>query len=294
MSAGGLKTLVVGCRGMLGADLVRTLGTNPDYGPIECADLPEINICDPDNLREFFEDQQFDVIFNCAAYTDVDGCETHRDAAFDVNGNGVGYLAEIAASQNARLVHVSTDYVFDGSSEEPYTEEDEPRPLNAYGESKLEGERQIRASNARWLMLRTAWLYGSEGRNFVDQVMRLARDKDELSGVTDQVGSPTWTLELSHTLAAVGKTDAEGIFHAVNEGACSRFEQMQWIVKCGGFNTRINPVTSEAFPRPARIPPTVQLSTDKLKRELGIEMRPWREALCDYVAARMESAPRIA
>ena len=224
-------------------------------------------------------------VFNCAAYTNVDGCESHRDEAFAVNANGAGNAAASAARVGARLIHVSTDFVFDGSLRRPYEETDPPAPLSVYGKSKLAGEEAVAERGGHWAIARTAWLYGGHnGRNFVDLMVRLCREKDVLKVVTDQVGSPTWSADLARALVAMAKQNVEGIFHTANAGACTRFEWVERIVEYAGLVTRLVPADSAAFPRPATVPLYSALNVSKLRRETGHVMRPWTEALRDYLS----------
>jgi len=286
MMSTGPKAIIIGGKGMLGFDLMAALERDGTYAPAIVGDLPEVDITRMNSLREFFGDARPEIIFNCAAYTDVDGCESKRDVAFSVNGLGAGNVAEMATTLGARLIHISTDFVFDGKKASPYCEDDPPGPLSAYAESKLQGEQQVMARGGNWLIARTAWLYGAHGRNFVDLMLRLAKEKAELSVVTDQVGSPTWTYDLAEALIALAKHGAQGVFHTANTGSCSRYEQVQLIVECARLATRILPVDSSAFPRSATVPPYSPLNMEKLRRETGHTMRPWRDALAAYLLSR--------
>jgi len=281
-----IQAVVIGGRGMLGVDLIGALKADGTFARAVVGDLPEVDIRDDASLRKFFKGMNPAVIFNCAAYTDVDGCESKPDLAFAVNGAAAGNLAALAASLGARLIHVSTDYVFDGKKRSPYVEDDPPAPLSVYGASKLEGERLVAERGDRWVIARSAWLYGRAGRNFVDLMIGLARERKELKGVTDQVGSPTWTRDLAAALVALARCDAQGIFHTVNAGACSRYEQVKFIVECAGLKTTVRPVDSAAFPRPAAVPAYCPLSVEKLREETGHLMRPWQDALKEYVLSQ--------
>lgn len=271
---------------MLGIDLMAAVEAEGTFTPALVADLPELDITDADSLGAFFAGMKPRVIFNCAAYTDVDGCESNREPAFAVNGAAVGNLAALAASVGAQLIHVSTDFVFDGAKGSPYVEDDRPSPLSVYGASKLEGERRVAERGERWTIARTAWLYGRHGKNFVDQMLRLAREREELSVVTDQIGCPTWTRDLAAALVALARHGAQGIFHTVNAGACSRYEQVRFLVECAGLSTRLKPVDSSAFPRPAAVPASSVLSVEKLRTTTGHTMRTWQAALKEYVLSR--------
>ena len=290
-AAGGeLKSLgaavVVGGKGMLGTDLVEALRSDEAARRVEIADLPEVDVTQEEPLCVWLTERRPDIVFNCAAYTDVDGCETEQDLAFAVNAEAAGRLARLAASLNARFVHVSTDFVFDGSKSAPYEEDDAPAPLSVYGRSKLEGERLVAQAGGHWLIARTAWLYGRAGRNFVDTMLGLAKERSELSVVSDQVGSPTWSRDLAAALVALAKRGAGGVFHVVNSGACSRDEMVRWGLECAGLSTQVRSVTSDRFPLPARRPPYAPLSTAKFARVVGRPMRPWRDALRQYVTTQ--------
>jgi dTDP-4-dehydrorhamnose reductase len=293
------------------------------------ADIEEVDITDPGSVAALIHETAPHVIINCAAYTDVDGCESNREKAFAVNGVGAGNLAAAARACGARFIHISTDFVFDGEKDEPYDEADAPRPINAYGESKLDGERRVQAAFATggqagggsvgipacapgrgsagipacapgrgsagipacapagdWVILRTAWLYGRHGRNFVDTILRLGAQKPQISVVADQVGCPTYAADLAETIWRVAQSRITGIFHAVNQGSCSRFEQAREIVRLAGLSAQVVATTSAAFPLPARRPACTILSTEKLVAATGHALRSWRAALAAYLAGR--------
>ncbi len=286
------SALVLGCRGMLGRDLMEALEARRLYGQVIGGDWPEVDIADPRSIESFLAGRNPAVLFNCAALTDVDGCEGQRERAFAVNAEGAGHVAACAAALGAKCIHLSTDYVFDGRKRSPYVEEDLPAPLSVYAQSKLAGERRVAERGKDWAIARTAWLYGRGRRNFVDNMLRLARERDEVSVVTDQVGSPTWTRDLATALIALAQSPARGIFHAANSGACSRFELVQFILKVAGLDTRLVPVRSSAFPRTARTPAYCALDAGKLARETGCAMRPWQEALALYLRTESPACSR--
>jgi len=279
------RILIAGHKGMLGHDLMDRVRAEWPSAALTGLDIPDIDITRPDSIRAAVEAHRPQIIFNCAAFTNVDACETQTNLAMAVNGQGPGNLAAAARQAGAHFIHISTDYVFDGLKGAPYTEDDPTAPISAYGRSKLAGEEAIRAQGGTWAIARTAWLYGRHGRNFVDTMLRLAREKPELSVVTDQAGSPTWTRDLAAALCALARTGATGLFHTTNSGCCTRFEQTQAILEIAGLKTKLNPVTSAAFPRPARVPPSSPLDTSKLTHRTGHHMRPWRQALADYLAS---------
>jgi dTDP-4-dehydrorhamnose reductase len=234
------------------------------------------------------------VILDCAAFTDVDGCESRRDHAFAVNEGGPRNLARAAARHGAAFLTISTDYVFDGESERPYREEDPTAPLNVYGASKLAGERAVAdAGLLRWWIVRTSWLYGVGGRHFPRTIARLAAERRELTIVSDQRGSPTWTGDLAGAIWRIcGATGAPpcvpGILHVSGEGECSWYDLAVAVVdelRSRGARLAvetIRPVTTAEFPRPARRPRRSRLSTEKYARETGTRLRGWREALAAY------------
>lgn len=278
------RILVIGHKGMLGADLMDGLRAEWPGAEVLGLDLPEIDITDSTSVRGGLEAARPDAVINCAAYTDVDGCERETELALAVNASGPGLLARAAATLDARLIHISTDFVFDGRKGAPYVEDDPPAPLSVYGRTKLEGERAVAREGGEWVIARTAWLYGARGRNFVDLMVRLARERGDISVVTDQVGSPTWTKDLAAALIAILRSNVSGIYHTVNAGACSRYEQVEEIVRILGLPTRLAPADSSAFPRPAQVPANSPLDTAKLTRDTGHVMRPWPQALKDYLA----------
>jgi dTDP-4-dehydrorhamnose reductase len=231
MAGGQLENLViVGANGML-AQAVKSQA--PDRFRVTCLDLPEFDLTNRDQVLGRMHEIAPAVIVNCAAYTNVDGCETNEETATAVNGLGPGYLAEAARKAGATLVHLSTDYVFDGRQREPYTEEDATNPLSAYGRSKLKGEQVILESGLeQYFIIRTSWLYGPGGKNFVETIIRLAKEREELRIVADQVGSPTFTADLTRAIFSLLALDTphpsrltpHGIYHFADEGQCSWYE----------------------------------------------------------------------
>jgi len=280
------RVLILGASGMLGRELLRLAPTEDELGrPINVggADIQEVDITDAEAVHRYVAHIAPRVVINCAAYTDVDGCESNREKAFAVNGAGAGHVAAAARACGARLLHISTDFVFDGEKEEPYVEEDIPRPINVYGESKLEGERRVQDVGGDWIIVRTAWLYGRHGKNFVDTILRLARTRTEISVVTDIIGCPTSAADLAAVIWHLALSPLRGIYHAVNQGSCSRFEQAREIVRLAGLACEVRATTSDAFPLPARRPACVILSTEKLQAATGQAMRSWRAALAAYL-----------
>jgi len=284
------RILVVGDRGMLGTDLMELLASKA--GPsgetpglkVRGIDLPEIDITHRASINRALREFRPRVVVNCAAYTRVDDAEKNLDLAMQVNGIGPGLLAAGCAVARARLVHLSTDFVFDGAKPSPYEEDDPTGPLSAYGATKLEGERRVAGAGGDWLIVRTAWLYGEHGKNFVTTIRELARTKPELTVVNDQRGCPTWTRDLARALWALMNTDAHGIVHAVGRGTCTWYEFACEIVKLSALSTPVRPVPSAEFKRPARRPANSALDTSRLKGLTGFEFPLWQDSLAAFLA----------
>lgn len=276
--------LVVGAKGMLGADLLSLLGERG-----RGVDLPEIDITDLVSVQRVLTALKPSVVVNCAAYTDVDGCESNSDTAMQVNAEGVAFLAMISREIGAKLVQVSTDYVFDGGKGSPYREDDLPRPLNVYGESKLAAELNVDV-NPNNLLVRTQWLYGLQGKNFVETMLRLAQEKDHVSVVADQIGAPTWTVDLARGIIALIDADCRGTYHVANSGSTSWHGFAQAIFNEVGLAVQVEPITTEKLHRPARRPLHSTLDCSKLAADTGLTLQPWQDALRNYLALRNKEA----
>ncbi len=272
--------VVVGAKGMLGHDLMEVL-----EGDVRGLDLPELDITDLASVRKSLLTLRPRLIVNAAAYTDVDGCEANVEQAMAVNGEGVGLLALTAREIGAKLVQVSTDYVFDGNKGEPYLEDDAIGPLSIYGESKLAGELNA-AMAPEFLIVRTQWLYGLHGKNFVETMLRLAAERSELSVVDDQVGSPTFTRDLALAIKALLDKGCCGTYHVANAGFCSWNEFARAIFVEEGVAVTVSHMSTEQLNRPARRPLYSTLDCGKLAADAGFVPRPWREALKEYLEIR--------
>lgn len=275
--------LVVGANGMLGRDMMAGLGD-----AARGVDIDEIDITSLESTERVLRTIRPKTVINCAAYTDVDGCESNVETAMQVNGEGVAHLAMATREIGAGLVHVSTDYVFDGSKGSPYLEDDLPSPLGVYGESKFAGEMNA-AFNPDHLIVRTQWLYGLHGKNFVETMLRLAGEKDVLTVVDDQIGSPTWTVDLAAAIAALVRSGQRGTYHAANAGFCSWNEFARAIFEESGVAVRVDGMTTEQLNRPARRPLYSTLDCSKLEQDTGFRPRPWRDALRAYLELRKTS-----
>lgn len=274
--------LVVGANGMLGRDLLALLGERG-----RGIDLPDIDITDLLSVQRVLTALKPQVVVNCAAYTDVDGCESNTETAMQVNGEGVAFLAMITREIGARLVQISTDYVFDGSKSVPYREDDLPRPLNIYGESKLAGELNVDV-NPDNLVVRTQWLYGLHGKNFVETMLRLGSEKSELTVVDDQTGSPTWTVDLARGIIALIDNGCRGVYHCANGGNTTWNGFARAIFEESGLPVQVLPMTTDQLNRPARRPLHSTLDCGKLAADTGYSPQPWREALKQYLALRIK------
>lgn len=274
-----MRLLVLGAHGMLGTDILQDWKSD-DVFP---ADTAEADIRNVEQVRALVSKVRPDWIILAAAYTDVDGSESNPDLAFAVNGKGAENVARVATECGAKLLYISTDYVFDGSAKLPYETTDPIQPLNVYGASKAAGEEAVRKFATNWCIARTSWLFGASGASFPEKILRASDSRPELSVVADQVGSPTFTRDLAGAILALLRADARGIVHITNTGVCSWFEFAQEVLTQAGRGAiRVLPVTTSEFPRPARRPAYSVLSPASLNR-YGITMRNWKEAVSAYL-----------
>ena len=299
-----MRILVTGAGGQLGRALREVaddgewmftdmVGTSP---PASTAGLVGLDITDCDAVEAFFERERPDVVVNCAAFTDVDRAETECEAAFRVNRDAARFLAEASAKWNVALIHISTDFVFDGLSDRPYTEEDAPAPLNVYGESKLAGEREVYESRCHGAVIRTSWLYSPWGRNFVRSILGAAEKNSEIRVVADQSGCPTSAVSLAGAIITMipsivaGSSRAE-VYHFCDTGVVSRADFAAEIVRQAGLACRVVPVSTAEYDlqyvsnsQTAAIRPACSaLSTTKITSAFGIVTRPWQEALAECI-----------
>jgi dTDP-4-dehydrorhamnose reductase len=281
------KVLVTGAQGQVGHELVRLLAAHAD---VVGADRSTLDLADPDAIVSAMRESRPDIVVNAGAYTAVDAAERDRDAAFAVNARAPQILAEEARRAGVVLVHYSTDYVFDGEASTPYDEDAPTVPLNVYGESKLAGERAVAASGAHALVLRTSWVYGLRGRNFLLTIRRLASERDELRIVADQTGTPNWSRALAQAtadLVARGPAylaERAGLYHLSSTGATTWHGFAAAIV--GDVATpRVTAISSAEFPTPARRPAYGVLATNRFRAAFGFELPFWRDALAACLAA---------
>lgn len=277
-----MKVLITGARGMLGQDMVAEFHSR-DYEVHE-ADHKALDVTDIDAVRRTIEILRPDVVVNCAAYTSVDKAETEVEVAMRVNGLGPRNLALACQAHGAVLLHISTDYVFDGNKEGPYEIWDTPNPINVYGKSKLWGENYVRSLMHRYFVIRTSWLFGRGGNNFVTTMLELAKQKQRIRVVNDQRGCPTYTVDLAKACVDLVESGCFGVYHVTNQGAVTWYEFAREIFRCAGVQVDLEPVTSDQFPRPARRPKNSELSPYPLRETINREMRDWREALSAMVS----------
>lgn len=266
---------------MLGTDLCEALSER--CLPFITADIEEFDLTDPSAVDRFVEQHRPRAIINCAAYTAVDQAESEPDIAFRVNRDGARNLAEAARSAGGAIVHVSTDYVFDGTKADPYTEDDQTNPLGVYGKSKLAGEEAVREACPHHCIIRTAWLYGIHGKSFPRTMLELKRAGRPLRVVTDQIGSPTYASHLAVVLVEAVEQRIRGIYHAVGSGRCTWYEFACEVISVAGMDPEIEPVTTADFPRPAPRPANSVLSTRKLESTLGVKLPRWQEGITEFV-----------
>jgi dTDP-4-dehydrorhamnose reductase len=275
-----MKVLITGCRGQLGTELIRQLGK--EKNELIETDVHNLDITDQKQIFELVKSNKPEIIINCAAYTDVDACESNEADAFRVNAIGPQNLSTAAYSIGAKMVQISTDYVFDGSGNIPKREYDITNPRSVYGNSKELGERLVRQTNPKHFIFRTAWLYG-DGNNFVRTMLKLSKERTELSVVNDQIGSPTSTVDLSRCIIALMTTESFGTYHATCEGQCSWYDFANKIFELKGINIKVNPISSEELDRPAQRPKFSVMDNFMLKL-IGLNsFRNWEEALQEYL-----------
>ncbi|MDD6401032.1 MAG: dTDP-4-dehydrorhamnose reductase [Lachnospiraceae bacterium] len=274
------KILVTGCNGQLG----RAINEEYKSDDVELinTDVAELDITNVEAVMDFVSAKKPDVIINCAAHTNVNKCESEWDLAYKINAIGPRNLSIAAKSVGAKMIHVSTDYVFDGTNTKPYVEFDDVAPLGAYGKTKLEGERFVKQFSDKYFIVRTAWLYG-DGNNFAKTMIKLGRERDEIGVVADQYGSPTSAKELAKMIHAIEPTDNYGLFHGTCEGSCSWADFAEKIFELMGMNTKVKRLTTKEYPTPAKRPAYSVLDNYMLKLTTNYMFKDWEEALKEYI-----------
>lgn len=281
------KVLVTGALGQLGTELRLLTAGRPEFiftdireeGPIRVLD-----ICDARAVAELLASESVGTIINCAAYTDVNRAESDRERCQAINAGGPGVLARAAARRDAALIHISTEYVFDGRNPKGYAESARRHPLSAYGSSKRDGEDRVRRSGCRGIILRTSWLYSPFGKNFVKTMLRIGAEKEEVSVVDDQVGSPTYARDLAEAILAICPQIGErrgAYYHFTNDGVCSWAGLAAAVMREAGLSCRVKPISTAEYPSPAVRPACSILSKERTCRDFGIRLKPWEESLRD-------------
>lgn len=276
-----MKVVVTGATGQLGQDVMQELErkNHQAFG----ADRQQLDITKEEDVHAFISEVKPDVILHCAAYTNVDAAEENEGAAYQVNAAGTEYLAKAAKMNGAKMMYISTDYVFDGTANEPYEVDEPTKPLGAYGRTKLAGEQLLQKHLEEFFIVRTAWVFGTYGNNFVKTMIRLGKERGEVGVVHDQVGSPTYTVDLAQFMVELMETNKYGIYHATNGGMCSWYEFAVEIFKQADMNVTVNPLTSDQFPRPAARPKYSVLSKKRIEQQGLTPLRDWKEALVAYL-----------
>ncbi|MDK2799774.1 MAG: dTDP-4-dehydrorhamnose reductase [Clostridiales bacterium] len=277
-----MKVLVTGANGQLGYDVVERLKKlNIEHIGV---DRQDFDLTNEEQTKSFILNHKPDVVIHCAAYTAVDKAERERDLCYAVNMLGTKYIAQACKEIDAKMIYISTDYVFDGEKEEPYEVTDTPNPINYYGLAKYLGEQEVQKNLDKFFIVRTSWIFGKKGNNFVKTMLKLGQERKEIKVVYDQVGSPTYTYDLAKLLWDMMQTDKYGIYHATNEGYCSWYEFACEIFKVAGMDdVKVIPIKSEEYLTKAVRPKYSKLSKDKLELKGFIRLPNWKDALKKYI-----------
>jgi len=279
-----MKLLVTGCNGQLGSEIQELAGSFSDYSFV-FTDVHNLDLTDHETVKEFIQQGNFDVMINCAAYTAVDKAETDEALCDAINHKAVKTLAEAARANKIKLVHISTDYVFDGTKVTPYTEEDLPNPQSVYGLTKLKGEQAMQKINpANSIIIRTSWVYSSYGNNFVKTMLRLGAEREELNVVSDQIGSPTYARDLAKAILEILpkiKNDNVELYHYANAGTCSWYDFAKAIFKIKGMKVKVNPIPTSQYPTPAKRPMYSVMDSSKFRKQYRENMPQWERSLKD-------------
>ena len=288
-----MKILITGSKGQLGNELqdiinkgyaeIGKVSDNIKNSEVIALDVEELDITKLDEVNRVLTDVKPDVVINCAAATNVDGCESNEDFAFKVNSIGPRNLAIICEKIGAKLVQVSTDYVFSGVGEKPLTEYDLTAPYSVYGKTKLLGENYVREFSSKYFIVRTAWLYGYVGHNFVYTMRRLGKEKDSINVVNDQRGNPTHANDLAYHILKLIETEEYGVYHCTGKGECTWYDFAKTIIELSGEECKVNPCTSEEYKTPAKRPEYSSLDNMMLRNTVGDEMRDWKDAIKSFI-----------
>lgn len=276
------KILITGAGGQLGSE-IRALSTRYTDHEFIFTDFHDLDICDRQKVLSYTEQGSFHAIINCAAYTAVDKAESETELAFLINEKGAAYLAEAAAKIKAKFIHISTDFIFDGTLSRPILEDDRPNPLSVYGSSKLAGELAVQQADPDSMIIRTSWVYSSFGSNFVKTILRLCRERESISVISDQIGTPTYAHDLAafilDALDTIMEKKISGVFNYSNEGVASWYDFAVAIRDIAGLKTKITPIDTTQYPTPAVRPKYSVLDKKKVKTTFGIGIPYWRDSL---------------
>jgi dTDP-4-dehydrorhamnose reductase len=275
------KILVTGANGQLGNEC-RTLAESIANAEFVFTDVAELSITDSSAVEEIFSKNNFDYCINAAAYTAVDLAETETALAQLINATAVGYLAEACRKSNCKFIHISTDYVFDGTNEIGYDVDDATSPINVYGATKLEGEKLALSLNPETIVIRTSWVYSFHGKNFVKTMMKLMQERESLNVVADQIGKPTYAADLAAAIFQIIFSENEfvpGMYHFANQGVISWYDFAVAIKEIGGYNCNVNPIASSEYPVPAKRPNYSILNTNKIEHTFNIQIPYWKDSL---------------
>jgi len=276
-----MKVLVTGVKGQLGYDVVNELKKRGHEAV--GVDIEEMDITDEESVNRVIREAAPDAVIHCAAYTAVDAAEDNVELCRAVNARGTGNIARVCKALDIPMMYISTDYVFNGQGTRPWEPDDQREPLNIYGQTKYEGELEVEENLKKYFIVRIAWVFGVNGKNFIKTMLNLGKTRDKLSVVADQIGSPTYTFDLARLLVDMIETEKYGRYHATNEGLCSWYDFACEIFKQAGMNVTVEPVTSDQFPVKAKRPMNSRISKDKLT-ENGFQPLPsWQDALRRYL-----------
>lgn len=287
--------LVTGSTGQLGSDVVKEL-LKRGYSTLS-PNRSEFNLCSEDSIRNYILNSNCEAIVHCAAYTQVDKAEDEKDLCIKINATATKHIVKCAKILDIPMIYISTDYVFDGmkgledinsdeldkSSYLEYKEDDKTNPQNIYGQTKLEGELYVKELLDKYYIVRISWVFGENGNNFIDTMLRLSKDRDLLNVINDQVGSPTYTKDLSRLLVDMIETNKYGIYHATNEGFCSWYDFAKEIFNISGVDIKVNPIETSKYPTKATRPMNSKMSKEKLTLQGFCKLRNWKESLEEYI-----------
>ena len=276
-----MKILVTGASGQLGYDMIKLLKSeNIDY---LATDRDSLQITDKEQVFKVIKNYNPDVIIHCAAYTAVDRAEDEKELCHSVNTLGTSYIAQVCNEINAKMIYISTDYVFDGQGIKPFEVTDTPNPINFYGKTKYEGELEVQKKLKKYFIVRISWVFGFSGKNFVNTILRLGKEKKEISVVSDQIGSPTYTSDLSKLMFNIAKSDNYCVCHASNEGFCSWYEFACEILNQAGLDVKVNPIKTINYPTKAKRPLNSRMNKIKTSETFNFKFRSYIEAVNDYL-----------